>query len=156
MKETDHQTQIKLSVKRQGGYSFKLSNRFTIGIPDLLIALPPFVPCLAEVKDLGECVREFSRKLDVSPKQGHELKAINDAYISHRVAILLVTLHWQGEGQILVPLPHHCRQLTGEMLRGGKDTIYYTRQRGQDSAPPWYDMQAVLEGINVAKVKGTP
>lgn len=151
MKETDHQTQIKLSVRRQGGYSFKLSNRFTIGIPDLLIALPPFAPCLAEVKDLGECVADFSRKLDVSPKQAYELKAMNEPYKEWGpVGILLITLGLEGTGRILVPLPQGTERLTGLMV--ATSTHFGKRQRGADSAPPWYDMMEILAMGRIPKL----
>lgn len=152
MKETDHQTQIKLSVLKQGGYAFKLSNQFTIGIPDLLIMLPPFVPCIAEVKTLGECVEDFDRKLDLSPKQKLEISKMNSVYaaaipaIQPRVAFILVHLVWQKQHR-LIPLPGGTERLTGHMVAGlgelGK------RQRGSDGAPPWYEMRPLLNHLNI-------
>lgn len=79
-KELDLQTKIRKSVKADGGYSHKLTNRFTVGIPDLLMALFPFVPAIIEVKDLGVVVDKFNLKVDVTPKQSHELIGISEVY----------------------------------------------------------------------------
>lgn len=74
------QREIKQSVINAGGFALKLTNRFTIGVPDLAIWLPSFVPAVVEVKDLGECVERFDRQLDVSPKQRDTLRRINATY----------------------------------------------------------------------------
>jgi len=50
VKEVDHQRDIKESAVREGGYSFKMSNRFLIGVPDLYIAVPGFPVVLLEAK----------------------------------------------------------------------------------------------------------
>jgi hypothetical protein len=50
VKEVDHQRDIKESAIREGGFSFKMSNRFLIGVPDLYIAMPGYPACLLEVK----------------------------------------------------------------------------------------------------------
>lgn len=78
-RELDIQREICQSVRKDGGWARKLTNRFTIGIPDLLVALYPFVPCLLEVKDLGEVGEMFHRKLNVTEKQRHELIAFDEA-----------------------------------------------------------------------------
>lgn len=153
MKETDHQTQIKLSVKRQGGYAIKLSNRFTIGIPDLLIMLSPFVPLIAEVKDLGECVADFDRKLDVTPKQNDELKKMNAAYMIHgiQVGILLVTLRWRGM-QLLVPLPQGTERLSAQLMLGSLS--WGSREQGRGGEQPWYDMRGLLTVCKIDTLTG--
>lgn len=81
--ETDLQLKIKNSVIKDGGYSKKLTNRFTIGIPDLLICLYPFVPCIIEVKDWGEVETVgFKRQIGVTPKQRYELNEMSNPYVS--------------------------------------------------------------------------
>jgi hypothetical protein len=79
-KELAVQAAIRKSVIADGGYSHKLTNQFTVGIPDLLVAMWPYIPCIVEVKDLGVVVDEFDRKLDVTPKQTHELVGISRVY----------------------------------------------------------------------------
>lgn len=156
MNEVDHQTNIKKSVILQGGYSFKLSNRFTIGIPDLLVMLPPFVPCLAEVKDLGECVPDFDRKLDVSPKQNLELVKMNAAYVYKdpkftmmRVGFLLIIAKWQLMN-IIVPLPQGTERLAASSLVEG--VTFWKRIRGVDGGNPTYPMSSILNKVGVPRL----
>lgn len=78
--ETDHQTDIRKSVLKLGGHSFKLTNRFTIGVPDLSIALPPFVPGLWEVKTLGAVADKFDRDIGLSAKQKDTLVRYQKGY----------------------------------------------------------------------------
>jgi hypothetical protein len=77
------QANIKASVIRDGGYSVKLSHRFVIGVPDLLVALPPFAPCLVEVKDLGDVVDRFDKQVAVTPKQSDVMRRMSEPYEGH-------------------------------------------------------------------------
>lgn len=151
MKEVDHQTRIKNSVKQQGGYSFKLSNRFTIGIPDLLIMLHPFAPCLAEVKDLKEVVDNFDLQLGVTPKQNHEMKMMNQIYWDwgHRVAFLLIVLKWRNM-DIIVPLPQGTERLAASSLVEG--STFWKRIPGRDGGEPTYPIEPLLTTQGVPKV----
>lgn len=79
-KELDLQTKIWKSAKQDGGYGRKISHKFAIGIPDLLLALPPFAPCLAEIKDMGEVVNKFDKQFDITEKQSEELKRFSEPY----------------------------------------------------------------------------
>lgn len=78
--ELAFQTNIIKSVRRDGGYGRKMSNRFAIGVPDLLIGLQPFPPCYVECKDLGEVVDRFDRTLGVTPKQREEMRLLSEPY----------------------------------------------------------------------------
>ena len=117
-KELDVQAKIIKSVRKDGGYGRKLSNRFVIGIPDLLIGLAPFAPCLAECKDLGEVVDKFNLKVDVTEKQGHELKLFDDVYFekmtiytpNKHASLVLVAIKHRGSHR-LVALSHGERRL---------------------------------------------
>lgn len=154
MKEVDHQTNIKKSVILQGGYSFKLSNRFTIGIPDLLIMLSPFVPCLAEVKDLKEVVDNFDLQLDVSPKQALELKKIREAYridlcADECVGFLLIVAKWRGIN-IIVPLPQGSERLAAHQLQEGQ--TFWKRIPGVGKMNPTYPMGPILNKAGVPKL----
>ena len=103
------QAEICKSVIEQGGWAKKLTNQFTIGIPDLLISLPGFIPCLAEVKDFGEVGDKFDRQIDLSPKQRHELLAFDKVNIGS--AVLLIGLKWRNE-HYLVALPPATQRLS--------------------------------------------
>lgn len=115
------QADIVKSVKADGGWAKKLSHRFVIGIPDLLIALYPTIPFLAEVKDLGEVGATFSRKVDTSPKQAHELTTFDEVYYarltpySPKQHAAVVIVGWVHEGtRWLTMLPHGTTKVTHE------------------------------------------
>jgi hypothetical protein len=108
------QREIKQSVINAGGYSTKLSNKFTIGIPDLGIWLAPFVPTIAEVKDLGICVPKFSRQVDVTPKQSDTMKRMQQSYRPEAL-LTVVLVHIRHRGlRRLVALPRTADRLTHE------------------------------------------
>lgn len=122
-RELDIQREICQSVRREGGWAKKLTNRFTIGIPDLLIARFPSIPFIAEVKDLGQVRDTFSRKLDVTEKQSHELRtfdqaisdphadATNHAAAKRYAAVVLVGWAW-GRDRWLAMLPPDADHIT--------------------------------------------
>ena len=108
-RELDVQTKIIKSARREGGYGRKMSHKFAIGIPDLLIGLPPFIPALAEVKDIGVVVDNFARKIGVTDKQSLELHMFNDPYNDHQTrytpsrhsALVLVALQHRGKHRLV-------------------------------------------------------
>lgn len=154
MKETDLQFHIKSSVIKDGGYSKKLSNRFTIGIPDLVIILPPFAPCFAEVKELGECVEDFDRQIGVTDKQTHELNkmsapytkpsGVNGILITPAVSLILVGLVWQGERR-LVPLPRGSERLSAGLMADRTSL-------GKRGVGNYYNVRELLEFTNIARM----
>lgn len=104
-KELKLQTDIIKSVERMGGYGLKMSNRFMIGIPDLLIMLPPYAPCIIEVKDFGEVVDKFNLKVPVTPKQNHTLNLMSGVYERHFnhgcVSMVLVGMVHKNEHRLV-------------------------------------------------------
>lgn len=50
MKEVQYQSLVLQTVRDAGGAGHKLSNRFLIGVADLLIKMPNWAPVLVEVK----------------------------------------------------------------------------------------------------------
>jgi len=146
MKETDIQAQIKKSVRLDGGYCHKLTNAFTIGIPDLLIALPPFAPCVIEVKTQGTVAANFNQQLSVTPKQDYELKQITGVYNLHRhpwccfsgifVHVVLNKVHY------LTGLPYHAERHTAALLADATRT----RKRGVGG---YWDIRPLLEAIGI-------
>lgn len=147
------QTDIKKSVRKDGGHSFKMSNRFSIGIPDLFMAIFPFAPILAEVKDLGECVDNFSRQLNVSEKQKYELRALDDVYSlqqsvytpSRHASVLLVGVRHKGVRR-LVGLPWSAERLDAGYL--DEPASYRNRETGG-----YFDLKPILEHLGCIKVK---
>jgi len=108
------QTNIIKSVRRDGGYGRKMSNRFAIGVPDLLIALPTFAPCVIEVKDFGKVADSFDRQIEVTEKQAEEMKLFSKPYEDAglgRTAFVAVRLIHRGEDRLVV-LPRLAERLS--------------------------------------------
>ena len=80
--EIKHQSDIVHSVRKDGGYARKISSQFQVGLPDLLVHLPGFAPCVIEVKKIDSIKNEkFSRQFDhpTTDKQLLDLKTFNDS-----------------------------------------------------------------------------
>ena len=151
-RELAHQTDIRKSVIKDGGYGLKLSNRFAVGIPDLLICLPPFAPCILEVKDLGECVDDFDRKLGVTPLQGETMRRISQPYedfqhpyTPHRctTGVLVHVIH-QREHR-LVALPRRTERLTAAYTLD--PASFGKRQVGG-----YYALEPLLDHLGIIKM----
>lgn len=65
MKEIDLQSKCIAAIRELGGFSQKMSNRFLIGVPDLLCQLPDFPTSFWEVKRRATVYQNP----DPSPKQ---------------------------------------------------------------------------------------
>jgi hypothetical protein len=150
--ELQVQTNMIKSARQQGGYGRKLSNRFTVGIPDLLVGIFPFVPALVEVKDLGVVVDTFDRQLEVTPKQADEMKRMSQPYESmvtefspwRCTAFVAVALVHRGKHR-LVAVKRHVDRLS-HTYEG--DLPWVPRQTGGT-----YDLLRLMEGIGVCQTK---
>lgn len=134
------QTDIKRSTLAQGGYALKLSNRFTVGVPDLGIWLPPFAPFIAEVKDLGVVTDNFHVQIGVTPKQTDTMLRMSGKY-TRPVAGLLIAATHRGIRKLFYA-PHDETRIAAlsfpfHVIRGvgGK-----------------YDIAAILSHAGVAKI----
>lgn len=160
MKEIEVQTEIKQSVRADGGYCHKLTNAYTVGIPDLLIALPPFAPCVIEVKDLKEVTTGFDRVLGVTPKQRYELRQISEVYNDldrpldqHRPTFSGIFVHavWKGEHYI-TSLPYRAERHMGSLL--ADSVLTRKRELRGPSGKRWryWDVRGLLEASGVTKL----
>jgi hypothetical protein len=152
-KELDLQAKIIKSVKQDGGYGRKISHKFAIGIPDLLLALPSFVPCMSEVKDLGVVVDNFDRQIGVTDKQLLEMKRFSEPYEnsmtiytpSKRAALILVGIVHRGEHR-LVALPRDA-----ERLDAGYEADPQRWRKRQTGG--YYEIKPLLEWAGIAHVR---
>ncbi len=146
--ELDVQTKIIKSVRRDGGYGRKLSNKFLIGIPDLLVCLLPFVPCYCEVKDLGEVTDKFDVKIETTPKQKYEMELMSKAYehsdFHHPTAFVLVALRWRQE-HYLVGVPRDTERLNFQF----KDKYAWTIRR----TGGYYALKHIMEFLGLMKCR---
>lgn len=159
-KELKIQTDIVQSVRKDGGYARKMSNRFAVGVPDLLVALYPFAPCLIEVKDLGECGDTFNRQVAVTPKQRHEMGLFSKVYEGNhnqyspfrRAALVLVAIKHRGEHR-LVALPRDAERLdhtyVDQAPYAQEGRVWVPRDRGL-----YYNISPLLRGAGITKVTG--
>lgn len=73
------QSLVVRAVNSHGGFAFKLSNRFLVGVPDLLIHLPNTGTGIWEVKscEMGKLREQFTLK--VTPLQDKFLRVMSKA-----------------------------------------------------------------------------
>jgi hypothetical protein len=78
-KEIDWQRHIIKRVREEGGYGKKWSSSFTVGPPDLILALPGFGALFVEVKLEKGWSSDTARTIDFSEKQKEEAQQLNAA-----------------------------------------------------------------------------
>ena len=142
-KELTLQSEICKSVRAQGGYAVKLSHRFAVGVPDLLIRMPHVSAMLIEVKDLGMVTDKFDLKVPVTPKQREELKKFSEVSgPSHSVlesaAAVLVGLIHKGR-RVLVINPYWVAKLN--YLYEYQGSVWVERST---PGPTFFDMKRLL------------
>ncbi len=147
-REIQLQTHIVKSVRKDGGYARKLSNRFQVGIPDLIISMPSFAPCFAEVKDFGEVKGEFDRDIGLTEKQAHELTKISKSQI-YPIAMVLIGFT-QAKKHYLMYLPHTARRVSSSAMKGVLSPII-RRDVGS-----YYNMRLILQHLDVARIVSSP
>ena len=77
--ELDWQRRIVKSAKAQGGWGAKWATQWTVGVPDLILCLRGFGMFAMEVKLFDSVKPGWSRKIQTTDKQKHELNKINEA-----------------------------------------------------------------------------
>ena len=155
-KELLVQRQIIVSAKAQGGYGRKLATQFMVGMPDVLLGLPPFGLSLWEVKDFSAVADKFDKQLSgspttpVTPKQSHELRLISQPYEdwkSIRTSGLMVAIQHKGEHR-LVALPRHTERLTH--LYEEEPRCWQKRQKGGV-----YSLRPLMEFVGIGRFDAT-
>ena len=114
--EISFQKEIIDSAKSIGGYGFKLSNRFTVGVPDLLISITMYTPSLLECKHLGAVVDDFDRQTGMTPLQREQMRRWNATQPFAIAAQLVFLKHHGSERAVLIPahidrIAHHYERL---------------------------------------------
>ena len=79
MREVDIQSQMVRDVGRDGGFAYKASNRFLIGVPDLFIQMPGFPSCQIEVKKLDKYPKSGVIPVDLTAHQRNHLCRLQEA-----------------------------------------------------------------------------
>lgn len=100
MLELKFQTEILKALKECDGFGNKISDRYKVGVPDLLVACGGHL-VLMELKSLGDVGDEFKRKTGVTVIQQETLKRYNQTAILP-VAAQLVYIRHRGEQRAVV------------------------------------------------------
>ena len=80
VKEVDLQSRLVEEARRTGGYALKMSNRFVVGVPDLLIQLPGLPTVLVECKAQTLPAKpETPFRLGLSRHQSASIDHINES-----------------------------------------------------------------------------
>ena len=108
MRELKFQVEIIKSLKEQGGYCNKISDRYKVGVPDLLAAAEGRL-VLLELKSLGEVSDNFRRQTGITAIQQETLNKYNATsmlpmgaqlvYIEHRGSKRAVV--WPAEWSLI-------------------------------------------------------
>jgi hypothetical protein len=119
MKELEFQTLVRKAVEREGGFGLKMSNRFLVGVPDLLVHLPgaPTMVLEAKFSKVASTVRPY--RLELSPRQSLTLRQMAGAGMVAGVVSLIRTdklygfraMHireFEGEASIRLPGLTYC------------------------------------------------
>lgn len=88
MKELDCQGLIKRAVVSRGGFCIKLSHRFIVGVPDLLVKIPGRAAMLIEVK-WARAPKRKDYMLEITPRQAQVLRQAEAAGMITGVASFL-------------------------------------------------------------------
>lgn len=112
MKELDFQKRVIDLIREEGGYGYKLSNRFKVGIPDLLIAAPLKGVVFFECKCLNEVGERFDKKTGITPIQQEHLNKLNSTQ-DHPIGCQLIFLVHKGEERAVV-WPAHWGKMTSD------------------------------------------
>lgn len=79
MKELEFQTLVRKAVEYEGGYGLKMSNRFLVGVPDLLLHLPGLPTMVMEAKfdRVTSTIKRYA--LVLTPRQALTLRQMAGA-----------------------------------------------------------------------------
>lgn len=80
------------SVKKQGGYTFKIAASLMNGLPDLYCAMPGYIPLLLELKWMKIANGVFNRKIPYRPMQQEILNNCNKVYAKGKCDPVAFTL----------------------------------------------------------------
>lgn len=147
MKETDLQSKVVDSIREMGGFAQKCSNRFLIGVPDVLCQLPGFQASFWEVKKSPskwqmpnptpkqkQWLRDFTRAGGFGGVI-YFMGNVNDIIVGIKPAGCFnlgdLTAKWRIEEDGFVVLPRGCKMIPfkEELLR-----VHQMYRREQDFA----------------------
>jgi hypothetical protein len=144
MRELNFQKRIIDLIKEEGGYGYKMSNRFKVGVPDLLIAAPMRGVVFFECKCLNVMPDAFDRQTGITPIQMDHLNRLNSTQ-EHPVGCQLVYLIHRGEERAVV-WPGHWDRITSDYEKD--ETIWEGRKAGSKSR---WNVMKLVEAVRLTR-----
>lgn len=144
MKELDFQKKIIDLIREEGGYGYKLSNRFKVGIPDLLIAAPMRGVVFFECKCLNDVPAQFDKKTGITPIQQEHLNKLNSTQ-EHPVGCQLVFMVHKGEERAVV-WPAHWDRINSDYEKD--EALWVGRQPRSRSR---WNVMKLVEAVRLTK-----
>ena len=140
MLELKFQSEILRSLKLQGGFGCKISDRYKRGVPDLLVATKSGL-VLLELKSLKKVSEKFKVNTGVTLIQQEMLSRYNDAR-GEIVAAQLIYIEHCGEKRA-VAWPADANIITYEYERNDKS--WQTR----NSKEPYWDVDKIVRSVTL-------
>jgi hypothetical protein len=140
--ELDYQKRIIDSVKQIGGHGRKQSHKFSIGVPDLLLRVPGFVPIEAEIKLELDVTDGFNRDSGLTERQRQELNRANEAVPG--TGYMLLVLKWKNEPKVTYL---YCVPIDRKRLLH-TDMVNWI---GVSTATKWFPMRELFQAMKVPK-----
>lgn len=135
VKETDLQTELKDATIEAGGYSYKASNRFLVGVLDLHIQLPNIPTVILEVKYVKKMPKDKLVSVELTAHQERTIKKNNEA--GGVAGWVVLTRIGPGE------YAWHSGRHPPEGKVTAAPTVFHVKRRGQ----PWPIVNIIKEVI---------
>ena len=153
MSSTELQFQKRLidAVEERGGWAIKLSNRFTIGIPDLLVQIWGWPTMLLEVKLVELPVNDYTKMQVLSPLTALQKQTIIKAQNAGALAGVIWVQHERNAGECMMTsivldppykgyfreysIKRHRGQSLALMLPGVFNPLLYREERKEEATP---------------------
>lgn len=149
------QTHLIHSVRKDGGYGRKISHRFIIGIPDLLLVYPTYVPGIWEMKDMGEWNSNTERAVETTEKQKIELNEFAAACNRGLAPLGTMRAPYTASGVLVTYKARNQRFMTicGPEVETMRKDQFPTilRETGQ-----YYNLGVLFNAYGVQRVLGCP
>lgn len=141
--EAEFKSIFKKSIKAHKGFSLSLAAPMVVGIPDLYVVIPGYIPILLEAKWLGDIKKPtFKRKINYSPLQQNFLNECNR--VNNYSAFGLIGFKYQSF-TYAVMTPCHVTTLTQDF-----ENLPYAVYSSKSKI---FELQGLIDNWGVPEIK---